>query len=231
MTKQEFRVKLKKSLKYKFNILDIKCAKEILRLILEYKIPKSYKYHNNGKIFYKHNNKRFCNILLYNAMKCEVNMNYVINFLRKNKKYQIFVPKIQKIDFKIVKYRLPLLKNKLKINEPLGHKNYNNLNINIAIVPVLGACIKNLDSKKFDIADFAINLNKNSKNTNLINGKVFKRLGFGKGMYDRFYAGCKIKPKNVFVSRMLNVTNLPIFESHDIESNIYKSVYKSKFKV
>ncbi|WP_052062529.1 hypothetical protein [Helicobacter saguini] len=350
-------------------VRDVLVQKQILKLVLSYKKPKSYKYYNGKDLRYRENNSRFYNILLYNALNFEVSMNYVTNMLRRIKKYNIFVPKVKNFAINIVKFRLPLSKNSFNIKEPEGYKNHNNIVINVAIIPVLGVCVVkdkrvldfvNLDSKidsknradsinldsKNDFAkmDFikkdSINnanfvktdskilanldsnkdykkanfiesklenlqgfkdldskdskyfkseiiesnyqnskkviesrisqnlesktpeskIKKDSKNieskldskqiatfTNLntmknitfsnlysINynykkGKVFKRIGFGKGMYDRFYAKSKIKPQSIFVSRVKQATKEQICDAHDIESKIYLSVFKRNF--
>ncbi len=48
-----------------------------------------------------------------------------------------------------------------------------------------------------------------------------RRIGFGKGMYDRFYATLKKKPVVVFVQRRACMTKMPLCDSYDIEADYY----------
>lgn len=308
MTKGEFRNVCKRGVKKGGCVRDVLVEREIIKLILSYKKPKSYKYYNNKILKYRQDNSRFYNILLYNALDFEVSMRNVTYMLRRRKNYNIFVPKVQNFEINIVKFRLPLSRNNFKIKEPEGYKNHNNIIINVAIIPVLGVCVlrnglgnkkvckslknakdsvnldsntyyknvnfiesrlQNLDSKNAKKKDSIesrankiiessnlqnfknlqkpeniesrqivtfnnINAMKNvtfsnldSNHYNLHKGMIFKRIGFGKGMYDRFYARCKIKPRTIFVSRKLQAIGENICESHDIESKIYLSVFKA----
>jgi 5-formyltetrahydrofolate cyclo-ligase len=47
----------------------------------------------------------------------------------------------------------------------------------------------------------------------------FRRIGFGKGMYDRFFASLNRKPIVVFVQNRLCLTNEKLTESHDIQGD------------
>jgi len=49
----------------------------------------------------------------------------------------------------------------------------------------------------------------------------FKRVGFGKGMYDRFFEKLKNKPIVVFVQRKKCWTNQKVTDWHDISADIY----------
>lgn len=44
----------------------------------------------------------------------------------------------------------------------------------------------------------------------------FKRIGFGKGMYDRFFASLPYRPKIIFIARVAWVSKLSITEHYDI---------------
>lgn len=57
---------------------------------------------------------------------------------------------------------------------------------------------------------------------------AFKRIGFGKGMYDRFFESLQSSPKIVFVQLGECFTQEFICESHDIRADIYITPYKSK---
>jgi 5-formyltetrahydrofolate cyclo-ligase len=49
----------------------------------------------------------------------------------------------------------------------------------------------------------------------------FKRVGFGKGMYDRFYEKLKMKPVTVFVQRVKCNTKEKVTDSYDIQADYY----------
>jgi len=55
---------------------------------------------------------------------------------------------------------------------------------------------------------------------------AFKRIGFGKGMYDRFFESLKSSPKVVFVQLGECFTVNKLCESHDIRADIYITPYK-----
>ena len=69
----------------------------------------------------------------------------------------LYVPFMEGASFRLVKYRLPLKKKQFGIKEPNDSKQYRIKNIDIAIVPIVGVDVTR------------------------------RRVGFGKGMYDRFY--------------------------------------------
>ncbi|WP_245945825.1 5-formyltetrahydrofolate cyclo-ligase [Helicobacter didelphidarum] len=195
-TKVEFRAFLKSKMSKKYCIRDILCAKEIFSFIQNYKPPKSYKIYQKNGLYYIQNKRYYCNILLYSPLQSEVNIHYVTKMLMKNKNYQVFIPKVEINNLKIVKYRLPLLKNYFNIKEPASSKKYQDIILNVAVVPVLGV------------------------------DKNFKRIGFGKGMYDRFYTSLKVKPYNIFVSRFSRIATTSLCDWHDIQADIYMSVYQ-----
>lgn len=55
-----------------------------------------------------------------------------------------------------------------------------------------------------------------------------RRIGFGKGMYDKFFGEQKIQPFNIFVSRIYNIAKKDICEKFDIDSKIYLASNKVK---
>ncbi len=136
------------------------------------------------------------NILLYIPLKQEVNINKVIQVLKKDKKYNIFVPFMEGVSFKMVKFRLPLNIKKFNIKEP-KNSFAKGKKIDLAIVPVLG-----------------------------VDG-AFRRIGFGKGMYDRFFQSLPYKPKIAFVELSDCITASCVGESHDIQADIYITPYKT----
>ncbi len=50
--------------------------------------------------------------------------------------------------------------------------------------------------------------------------KQLKRVGFGKGMYDRFFETLKEKPYTIFVQRKLCYSDEKLCEDHDIECDM-----------
>jgi 5-formyltetrahydrofolate cyclo-ligase len=92
--------------------------------------------------------------------------------------------------FRLVKYRLPLKRKKFGIKEPKYSNKYRRKDIDIAIVPILG---------------------RDSTN---------RRVGFGRGMYDRFFENTKYNIKRVvFVSRLDCISKEIITNSYDIEAD------------
>ena len=51
--------------------------------------------------------------------------------------------------------------------------------------------------------------------------KSFKRIGFGKGMYDRFYESLKNKPTLIFVQNTSCISTEIITEKYDIRADYY----------
>lgn len=70
----------------------------------------------------------------------------------------VWVPFMEGESFRLVKYRLPLEKKKYGVKEPKFSKQYRKRMIELAIVPIVGT------------------------------DRSLRRIGFGKGMYDRFFA-------------------------------------------
>lgn len=145
------------------------------------------------------------NILLYAPLDLEVNIFPLIFHLKKQKNIKIFLPfvfqngKFANQRFKIVPFRLPLAKNKFNIYESKNSNFMNFDKIDLAIVPVLGV----------DCA--------------------FRRIGFGKGMFDRFYERLKRKPKTIFVSRILHFSNAKISDFYDITGDFLVAARGNKY--
>lgn len=155
------------------------------------------------------------NLLLYAPLYLEVDIFPLIFALKKQKNIKIFLPFVLRNgaeanqNFKIVPFRLPLAKNKFNIFES---KNSNFVyfdKIDIAIVPILGV----------DCA--------------------FRRIGFGKGMFDRFFgrflcnswqkSNIKKMPRIIFVSRILHFSNAKISENYDIKGDYLVATRGSKY--
>ncbi|MDE5603268.1 MAG: 5-formyltetrahydrofolate cyclo-ligase [Helicobacter sp.] len=130
--------------------------------------------------------KRPLKILLYYPLKIEFNCKKILKILRKQKNIEIFLPFMGDISFKIVKFRLPLHRERFGVLQP--NNSYRKINfIDIAIIPAIG-----IDNQ-------------------------FKRIGFGKGMYDRFFTTQKKIPRILFICRGIFYSPLDITQYHDIK--------------
>jgi 5-formyltetrahydrofolate cyclo-ligase len=139
------------------------------------------------KIINLHKPKR---ILVYLPLDIEVNINYLIKYLRRFTNIDIYVPYMIGKSFVPTKYRLPLKRKKFGIKEPnISSKRYQSISLDMIIVPIVGI------------------------------DKAHKRVGFGAGMYDRFFEKLKNKPIVVFTQRVLCKTKKTITSSHDIKSD------------
>ena len=104
---------------------------------------------------------------------------------------RVFVPFMTGESFRLVEYRLPLKEESFGIYEPSGSSLRRIPKIDLAIVPVVG-----IDS-------------------------TFRRVGFGKGMYDRFFAKERRNiDKIAFISRNLCFSNDIITDNYDILADI-----------
>lgn len=129
------------------------------------------------------------NILLYLPLGMEVDVRGLINTLRRKKKYNIFVPFMVGETFKIVPYRLPLEVKKYNIKEPKNSDFKYNVELDLAIVPIVGC------------------------------DDSFRRIGFGVGFYDRFFASLKKKPKVIFTQLCLCKSKNILTQSHDVQAD------------
>lgn len=103
----------------------------------------------------------------------------------------LYVPFMEGKSFRLVKYRLPLKEKRFGIKEPNDSKQFRNKKIDIAIVPIVG-----VDS------------------TN-------RRVGFGKGMYDRFFEKHSEYIKQiVFVARKLCYSKEVVTDHYDVRADI-----------
>lgn len=123
-------------------------------------------------------------ILIFLPLPIEPNVLGVIKKMRALKKI-IYIPFIEDINFKIVKYRLPVKIGAYGIAS-CGNSHTLIKKIDLAIVPAIG-----IDSK-------------------------FRRVGFGKGMYDRFFDSLGYKPLVAFAQRTLCFSSEEVGEAHDL---------------
>ena len=104
---------------------------------------------------------------------------------------EVYVPFMEGKSFRLVKYRLPLRKKKFGIKETNNSHQFRKKKIDIAIVPIVG-----VDS-------------------------TLRRVGFGKGMYDRFF---EKEAKNInqviFVARKLCYSKEMITNHYDVQADM-----------
>ncbi len=109
----------------------------------------------------------------------------------RREKRELYVPFMEGKSFRVVRYRYPLEKKCFGIKEPKDSKQYRTKKIDIAIVPIVGMDI------------------------------THRRVGFGKGMYDRFFEKeIKNINKTVFVARELCYSKEIVTDDHDVKADM-----------
>ena len=143
--------------------------------------------------------KRFRNILLFYPLPFEANILPLLKKLKKNKNKRIFLPTIKGLNFKMLLYRLPLVKNTLGIFEP-HLSSYVPNRIDFALIPALG----------IDKYYARIGMGKGMYD------RVFAPKSKRKA--HKTQKICK-----VFVSQNLYISKLPLCEDFDIRADMYLS--------
>ena len=109
----------------------------------------------------------------------------------RKEKRVLYVPFMEGASFRLVKYRLPLYKKQFGIKEPKDSKQTKRKKIDIAIVPIVGV------------------------------DATHRRVGFGKGMYDRFFEkNNKNIKKVVFVARELCYAKEVVTDHYDVKADV-----------
>jgi len=127
-------------------------------------------------------------ILLYIPLSLEVDVMPIIIELRKRKDIEVYVPFIKGKSFVPVKFRLPLKVKKFGIKEPSFSSFRNNdIKLDMIIVPIVGI------------------------------DETYRRIGFGAGMYDRFYETLKTQPITIFTQLKLCKSEKIVTDKHDIK--------------
>jgi 5-formyltetrahydrofolate cyclo-ligase len=104
---------------------------------------------------------------------------------------EVYVPFMEGPSFRPVKYRLPLQKKRFGIYEPKNSRQYRPRKIDVAVVPIVGT------------------------------DPTLRRIGFGKGFYDRFFENEKRNIEEViFIQRRLCRSPYVITEQHDVRADI-----------
>jgi len=112
----------------------------------------------------------------------------IINKLRKRKNIEVYVPFMKGVSFVPVKFRLPLEVKKFGIKEPRFSTFRNNkIKLDMIIVPIVGV------------------------------DETSRRIGFGAGMYDRFFDTLEHKPITIFTQIKLCFSKQIVTSDHDIK--------------
>ena len=108
----------------------------------------------------------------------------------RREKRTLYVPFMEGKSFRLVKYRYPLELKRFGVKEPKDSRQYRIKRIDIAIVPIVGMDV------------------------------THRRVGFGKGMYDRFFEK-EIKNINkiIFVARELCYSKKILTDHYDIKAD------------
>ena len=162
-----------------------------------YKVLKNAKKHSYIKD--KHIQKHLSQMIKENKAKdimAYIPLSNEVNImpllsLLRRQKLNIWVPFMEGKSFRLVKYRYPLRIKKYGIKEPNNSYKYRKKKIDIALVPIIGI------------------------------DKTYKRVGFGKGMYDRiFEKEIKNIKKVVFVTRELCYSKDIVTDDYDVKADI-----------
>jgi 5-formyltetrahydrofolate cyclo-ligase len=104
---------------------------------------------------------------------------------------EVYVPLMEGPSFRPVKYRLPLRKRRFGIYEPKNSRQYRPKKIDIAVVPIVGT------------------------------DPTLRRIGFGKGFYDRFFEKEKRHIEEIiFLQRRLCRASRVLTEAHDVRADL-----------
>ena len=129
-------------------------------------------------------------ILLYIPLNLEVDVMPIIIELRKRKNIEVYVPFMTGKSFVPVKFRLPLKVKKFGIKEPSFSRFRNNdIKLDMIIVPIVGI------------------------------DETYRRIGFGAGMYDRFFDTLTVKPVTIFTQLKLCKSEEIVTSDHDIKAD------------
>ncbi len=109
----------------------------------------------------------------------------------RRKGVEVLVPFMEGSSFRLVRYRLPLEIKRFGVREPKYSKNYKIKMIDIAVVPIVGT------------------------------DASLRRVGFGKGMYDRFFDKYRHSIKEtIFIQRELCYCREVVTDDYDVRANL-----------
>ena len=128
-------------------------------------------------------------VMLYVPLPGEVDTMPLIRTLRR-RGIRVLVPFMEGESFRLVQYRLPLRKGQYGVREPKFSRKYQEKQIDIAIVPIVGT------------------------------DPTLRRIGFGKGMYDRYFAREDHRIAHViFVQRIGQYSSAVITDTWDVRAD------------
>ncbi len=128
-------------------------------------------------------------VLFYYPLPIEVDIRDTLRDLRREG-LEIYIPSIEDKSFKMVKYRLPLEKDRFGTLRPKSSSRAYH-RVDLVVVPVIA-----------------------------VDGQM-RRIGFGKGMYDRFIPSLKKRADIVFIQRIGSKTKKVITDAYDISCDAY----------
>ena len=135
------------------------------------------------------------NILSYMPLEAEPDVRRFNNECKK--KFRCFIPFIQKVTFKMVRYRYPFSKSTFHTWQSSPSAFYKQ-DLDVALVPVIGVDVDR------------------------------RRIGFGKGMYDRFFHKKKYKKIIIIFIQLEQILSYQkITESFDIRCDYYVTATKN----
>ena len=109
----------------------------------------------------------------------------------RKKGVEVLVPFMEGSSFRLVRYRLPLEIKRFGVREPKYSKNYKIKMIDIAVVPIVGT------------------------------DASLRRVGFGKGMYDRFFNKYRHSIKEtIFIQRELCYCREIVTNDYDVGADL-----------
>lgn len=125
-------------------------------------------------------------VLAYVPMGFEADIRPLFRSWRR--RYKLYVPFMEGISFKMVRFRLPLTRQRLGILAP-ADSGQKIKKVDVMIVPAVAV------------------------------DAAFKRIGFGQGMYDRFFPTLKNKPIVIFVQPFCVRTPLRVTDGYDLRGD------------
>lgn len=126
-------------------------------------------------------------ILFYLPLKNEVDLTKLMKSFRQENRCKVYVPFMKGDSFIPVLYRLPLKRKRFGIKEPYySSLQEKKIDLDMIIVPIVGV------------------------------DATYRRVGFGAGMYDRFYEKISKKPVVIFTQLTLCKTFEIVTDTHDI---------------
>lgn len=129
-------------------------------------------------------------VLAYTPLGFEADIRPLFPTWRR--RYKLYVPFMEDISFKMVRFRLPLTRQALGIFAP-ADSGLEIKKVDVMIVPAVAV------------------------------DAAFKRIGFGKGMYDRFYATLQNKPVVIFVQPFFVRSRQIVTDERDVRGDFLVS--------